>query len=104
MRVFKDFEGKTIRLTTERFAHIREHPEMRGLVKQIKETLTRPLKVVQSSSDSEVRLYYRFYFSTKVGDKYLCVVVKLRGDDAFVLTAYLTDTLKKGVMVWPKRL
>lgn len=104
MRSFKDFEGKTIRLTAERLAHIREHPEMRGLSRQIRETLTHPLKVVQSLSDSGVRLYYRFYFSTKVGDKYLCVVVKLRGDDAFVLTAYLTDTLKKGVMLWPKRL
>lgn len=104
MKLFKDFEGKAIRLTTERLRHIREHPEMRGLAGQIKEVLAHPLKVVQSVSDPEVRLYYRFYFSTKVGDKYLCVVVKMRGDDAFVLTAYLTDTLKKGVMVWPKRL
>lgn len=104
MKLFKDFDGKTIRLTAERLRHIREHPEMRGLSGKIKEVLVHPLRVIQSLSDPEVRLYYHFYFSTKVGDKYLCVVVKLRGNDAFVLTAYLTDTLKKGVVVWPKRL
>ena len=38
---------------------------------------------------------------TAVGDKYFCVVVKVVGNDAFVLTAYLTDTIKKGRQVWP---
>jgi molybdopterin synthase catalytic subunit len=38
-----------------------------------------------------------------VGAKYICVVVKLAGDDAFVLTAYLTDRIKKGVPLWPKK-
>lgn len=104
MKLFKNFEGKRIRLTAERLRHVREHPEMRGLLGQIKETLAHPLKVVQSLSDPEARLYYRFYFATRVGDKYLCIVVKSRANDAFVLTAYLTDTIKKGVQLWPKRL
>ena len=43
------------------------------------------------------------YVGTRVGDKYLCVVVKVVGDDAFVLTAYLTDTIKKGHQLWPPR-
>jgi hypothetical protein len=38
---------------------------------------------------------------TPVGDKLLCVVVKHAGDGSFVLTAYLTDTVKKGRLVWP---
>jgi hypothetical protein len=59
--------------------------------------------VVQSFSDPEARLYYRFYFRTMVGGKYLCVVVKTLGADAFVLTAYLTDRIKKGVPLWPTR-
>lgn len=33
---------------------------------------------------------------------YLCAVVKVQADDAFVLTAYLTDRIKRGVTVWPK--
>ena len=36
-------------------------------------------------------MYYRFSVGTMVGDKFLCVVVKIVGDEAFVLTAYLTD-------------
>jgi len=46
-------------------------------------------------------LNYRYYYSTKVGDKWLCVVVKYAAEDAFVLTAYLTDKPKKGVQLWP---
>lgn len=42
------------------------------------------------------RLYYRYDLGTVVGDKYMCVVVKASPDDAFVLTAFLTDRNKKG--------
>jgi hypothetical protein len=44
-------------------------------------------RVIQSLSDPQARLYYRYYAGTRVGDKYLCVVVKVVGTDAFVLTA-----------------
>ena len=52
--------------------------------------------------DPEARLYYRFYVGTQVGDKYLCVIVKVRDADAFVLTVYLTDKIKRGAQLWPK--
>jgi len=65
------------------------------------ETVARPARVVQSVSDPQTHLYYRWYVGTRVGSKYLCVVVKVVGNDAFVLTAYLTDTIKKGRQVWP---
>jgi hypothetical protein len=63
---------------------------------------------VSGSAGNPVRwlpllLRYRYYVGTRVGDKYLCVVVKLVADDAFVLTAYLTDTVKKGRLLWPAR-
>jgi hypothetical protein len=57
--------------------------------------------VIESLSDPEARLYYRFYLGTRVGDKWVCVVVKVAGEDAFVLTAYLTDRIKRGRQVWP---
>ncbi len=69
----------------------------------IAETLARPARVVQSLSDLQARLYYRWYVGTRVGDKYLCVVVKVLRDEAFVLAAYLTDTIKKGQQIWPAR-
>jgi hypothetical protein len=103
MKLLHDCEGRAVRLTDERSKHILEHPEMRRMVSAIEETLTRPERVIQSISDPGAHLYYRFYFGTRVGDKYLCVVVKIKQQDAFVLTAYLTDTIKKGDVVWPKR-
>jgi hypothetical protein len=101
MRLLHDYQGRSIRLTDERLNHIHEHPEMAGLDAAIEATLAHPQQVVQSFSDPQARLYYRFYVGTRVGDKYFCVVVKLAGDDAFVLTAYLTDKVKKGVQLWP---
>ncbi len=38
-----------------------------------------------------------------VGGEHLCVVVKIVIDDAFVVTAYLTDRVKKGTLLWPKK-
>ena len=54
-------------------------------------------------SDAAVRLFYEFYSQTLVGDKWLCVVVKYLADDAFVITAYLTDKRKAGERIWPKK-
>jgi hypothetical protein len=104
MKILKDFEGRTIRLTKERLQHIGEHPEMVGMTHAIEETLASPQKVIESLTDAQTNLYYRFYLGTRVGDKYLCVIVKMNPDDAFVLTAYLTNTIKKGRMLWPRRL
>jgi len=50
-----------------------------------------------------VRLYYEFYAQTAVGGKWLCVVVKYLEQDAFVITAYLTDQPKAGAELWPKK-
>jgi hypothetical protein len=102
MKVLHDFQGLAIRLTDERLSHILEHPEMAEMEAAIEDTLLHPERVVQSFADPEARLYYRFYVGTCVGDKYLCVVVKVKQDDAFVLTAYLTDRIKRGVQLWPK--
>ncbi len=102
MTILHDYQGRTVRLTAERLAHIREHPEMSGLEQAIADTLREPSLVIQSLSDSAATLYYRFYFGTRVGDKWLCVVVKYSALDTFVLTAYLTNQPKKGTQLWPK--
>ena len=65
-------------------------------------TLAHPETVIQSINDPEARLYYRYYFGTRVGDKWLCVVVKFVGNEAFVVTAYLTNRRKQGEVLWPR--
>ena len=104
MKTFKDFEGKSIRLTEERLRHILDHPEMRDKIESIAETLKRPQIVVESLSDPKAHLYYRYYLGTGVGDKYLCAIVKIKNGDAFLLTVYLTDKIKRGRRVWAEKL
>jgi len=48
-------------------------------------------------------LSYRFYVGTKLGDKWLCVVVKYSANDAFAVTAYLTDQPNRGTQLWPNK-
>jgi hypothetical protein len=102
MHVYLDYRGNRVRLTDDRLAHILEHPEMRGMESRIAEVLATPERVVESLSDRQARLYYRLYIGTRIGNKYLCVVVKVLDDDAFVVTAYLTDKVKKGRQLWPR--
>jgi len=100
---FKDLFGNDVRLTDERRFHLEtSHPEMVGQLEQIAKTLEAPERVVASLSDISVDLFYRYYSVTPVGGKYFCVVVKTLANDAFVLTAYFTDSIKKGDTLWPE--
>ena len=103
MKQLPDCFGNSIRLTDERLAHILEHPEMHGMVEAIEQVLLHPKIVRRSRSDAAVNLFYEFYTQTPVGDKWLCVVVKYSSDDAFLVTAYLTDKLKAGEDLWPQK-
>lgn len=101
-RFWPDYRGIPIRVTDERMSHIMEHPEMRGMEGAIAETLLEPDQVVRSVSDERTVLIYRYYPHTMVGGKFLCVVVKESVDDRFLLTAYLTDRIKQGEIIWKK--
>lgn len=104
MRCFEDIFNRNIRLTDERMGHIElDHPEMSGQIDKIAETLQKPEIVIRSNSDPEVELFYRYYSETPVGDKYMCVIVKGRGEDLFIITTYFTDTMKRGETLWAKR-
>jgi hypothetical protein len=101
MKIVQDYQGRDVRLTDERLRHILEHSEMADLERGIEETIRHPQFVIESRTDPEAELNYRFFVGTKVGDKWLCVVIKYSIGDAFVVTAYLTDQLKKGRQIWP---
>ena len=103
MKSFTDFAAREVRLTSEREDHILDHAEMVGLLERVGPTLASPERVVLSASDPAVKLLYSFQRGTKVGDKWLCVVVKYDASYAFVVTAYLTDKIKKGEQLWPAK-
>ena len=100
MKTLADCFGKNVRLTDERLAHILEHAEMKDMAAEIERTLRQPQLVRRSRSDEAVKLFYEFYARTIVGGKWLCVVVKYADNDAFVVTAYLTDKPKPGEDLW----
>lgn len=77
---------------------------MVGMEKTVAETLAAPKIVVRSPVDLKTHLYHRYYVRTVVGGKFLCVVVKIHDDDAFVLTAYLTNKVRRGVVLWRAKL
>ena len=69
----------------------------------LEKVLRQPQRVRRSRIDESVSLFYVYYPQTSVGGKWLCVVVKYPADDAFIVTAYLTDRLKTGEELWPQR-
>jgi hypothetical protein len=96
----KDIWGNDVQLTSERLAHLLEHPELRKQENKIADTLLQPDTVVQSQSDDTVKLFFRLYRGLTIGDKYLCVVVKYLEASIFVITAYFTDRIKRGEVIW----
>ena len=103
MKALTDCFGHQVRLTDERLAHILEHPEMKEMGEEIGRVLREPQLVRRSRTDAAVRLFYEFYARTIVDGKWLCVVVKYAENDAFVVTAYLTDKPKAGEDLWPTK-
>ena len=101
MKTLTDCFGHSVRLSDERLTHILEHAEMKDMAREIERGLRETQLVRRSRSDTAVRLFYEFYAQAIVGGKWLCVVVKYAENDAFVVTAYLTDKPKAGEDLWP---
>jgi hypothetical protein len=100
--IYKDIFGNQIELTDERWLHIvREHPEVTKYRDRIQEILESPEYVKISNRDKEVLLYYRFFSDIFMG-KHMIVVVK-KGIRSFILSCYITDTIKKGAALWEKK-
>lgn len=101
MNQLEDVFKRKIRFTEERRKHIEgDHPEMSGQEKRIVECLLSPEQVRQSRTDERVELFYKYFADTLVGDKYLCVVIKNGIDDLFLVTAYFTDKVKEGKVLY----
>ena len=75
---------------------------MKGQIRRVGETLASPDKIVRSRTDSLAELFYKFYQSTPVTEKYLCIVVKSLESDHFIITVYFTDSVKRGEVLWER--
>ncbi|MCY4624356.1 MAG: hypothetical protein OXC99_05050 [Chloroflexi bacterium] len=95
MRRFTDEHGNEVRLTEERLGHIlRRHPEMAFQVHRFAETLASPDMVRPSRSSTSVQLYYRLNPDLRSRNRYICLVVKAESGYSFVLTGYLSRSIK----------
>jgi len=97
---FNDKFNRKITLSDERWKHITEtHPELIDMLDVLKETLEEPELIKQSVYDENVILIYKYHGHIYDG-KYICVVVTL--DNGLLVTAYITDRIKKGEIIWTK--
>ncbi len=104
MKWFRDIFNQQISLTPDVEEHIKDtHPEMSEQDDKIRITLLNPDVVVKSNSDPKSILYHRYFNTTPVTSKYLCVVVKILTNERFISTAYFRPTVKRGVILWTKK-
>jgi len=75
-----------------------KHPAMAGREDDAKETLQHPIEIRQSRSDLSV---YLFYKPERIG-RWVCAVVRQLNSDGFLITAYPTDAIKEGGLIWPR--
>ncbi len=91
--------GKETSITKDYWNFIvrEKHPIIKGKEILVKEALANPAQVKSSQKDSNVVLYYHNF-----EDKYICVVVRHQDGTGFIITAYITDKIKKGKKVWER--
>lgn len=75
-----------------------KHPLLRNYEKEIKRVLHNPEQIRLSQKDNTVYLYYG------EGERhFLCVVARHLNSEGYIITAYLTDNIKIGRLVWRKQ-
>jgi len=94
--------NKVIRLDEDRWKHVLEHPEMKNQSSQIEKTLVKPDEIRESKRSSSIWLFYKHYANSPVSEKYLLVTVKILNGEGFIVTAFFTDKVKKGELIWKK--
>lgn len=95
--------GNVVSLSDDRWRHVLDHPEMKGQLDRIKKTVVDPYEIRESTHDPSVLMFYRLYENTPVTEKYLLVIVRIMNEEGFIVTAFYTDRLKKGDVVWKRK-
>lgn len=75
-----------------------KHPSLAGQERAVMRTLSDPDEVRMSKVDRSVYLFYR-----RSGRRHLCVVTKrISAKSGFIMTAYFTDKIKEGQLLWKR--
>jgi len=92
--------GFSVHVTREYWDFITtiKHPVMKGNEERVIKVLSDPDEIRQSKSDQNVYLFYRKERETR----WLCAVAKDETGSGFLITAYPTDKIKEGELIWKK--
>jgi len=92
--------GFQVRLTRARWQLIvtAKHPIMAGREGEVRAALETPDEIRRSRTDPLVFLFYKAVQTRR----WVSAVAKRQDDSGFLITAYPTDAIKEGVLVWPK--
>ncbi|HPB83667.1 MAG TPA: DUF4258 domain-containing protein [Spirochaetota bacterium] len=92
--------GFSVHVTREYWDFITtiKHPVMKGGEERVIKVLSDPDEIRQSKSDKNVYLFYR----KEQEKRWQCAVAKDETDSGFLITAYPTDKIKEGEMIWKK--
>lgn len=74
-----------------------KHPVLAGREREVRAALSDPDEIRRSRKDPQVFLFYR-----GAAPRWLCVVVRREDGTGLLITAYPTDTVKAGEVVWTR--
>jgi len=74
-----------------------KHPEIADLLAEFKDTIAGPELIVLSKTDPAVYLCYQRH-----QNYWLSAVCKRLNGEGFLITAYITDKIKEGKLIWQK--
>jgi len=74
-----------------------KHPSLYGKEELVKQALADPDEIRVSKKTKDILLFYK-----KLKNLYVCVVVRIFKKTGFIVTAYKTDKIKEGDILWKR--
>jgi hypothetical protein len=77
---------------------VTKHPDIAELEELVQQALRSPDVVRQSSRDDAVLLFY----GLRQPKRWVVAVARRLNGEGYLITAYQTDAIKEGVVLWPR--
>ena len=91
--------GFTVRTSEEYWQKvIVKHPDIANLELEVQQALANPDEIHRSSRDENILLFY----AVLKAKRWVVAVTKRLNGDGFLITAYQTDAIKEGELLWHK--
>ena len=89
--------GLTVRTSEEYWQKvIVKHPDIANLELEVQQALANPDEIHRSSRDENILLFY----AVLKAKRWVVAVAKRLNGDGFLITAYQTDAIKEGELLW----